>query len=151
MFQLSLVVYSEAAREFAAMLPIMVSTTRMGEHEYYGSLQIPLTHTDTLQTGYKVGDLAFWTPGDLFAVYFDEPEEAPERLVILGHITSDQHGRCVYRINGTNGGLNYKAAMEKLKELFGIETLMLGGGCATRFISTNFGKILKVYYIISYL
>lgn len=80
---------SEAAREFAAMLPITISTTRMGEHEYYGSLQTPLTHTDMLQTGYKVGDLAFWTPGDLFAIYFDEPEDAPEGLMILGHITSD--------------------------------------------------------------
>lgn len=80
---------SEAAREFAAALPVTVSMTRMGEHEYYGSLDTPLTHTEDLQTGYTVGDLAFWTPGDLFAVYFDEPDEAPEGLMILGRITSD--------------------------------------------------------------
>lgn len=80
---------SEAAREFAAMLPMTVSTTRMGEHEYYGSLETPLSHTEDLQTGYEVGDLAFWTPGDLFAVYFDEPDNPPEGLMILGHITSD--------------------------------------------------------------
>lgn len=79
----------EAAREFAAVLPMTVSMTRMGEHEYYGSLDTPLTHTEDLQTGYTVGDLAFWTPGDLFAVYFDEPDEAPEGLMILGRITSD--------------------------------------------------------------
>lgn len=80
---------SDAAREFAAALPLTVSMTRMGEHEYYGSLEKPLTHTEDLQIGYTVGDLAFWTPGDLFAVYFDEPEEAPEGLMILGQITSD--------------------------------------------------------------
>ena len=80
---------SGAAREFASMLPMTVSTTRMGEHEYYGPLETPLTHTEDLQTGYEVGDLAFWTPGDLFAVYFDEPDDPPEGLMILGQITSD--------------------------------------------------------------
>lgn len=80
---------SDAAREFASRLPVTVSMTRMGEHEYYGALDQPLTHTNELQTGYTVGDLAFWTPGDLFAIYFDEPENKPEGLMILGQITSD--------------------------------------------------------------
>lgn len=79
-----------AAREFAAALPVTVSMTRMGEHEYYGSLENPLSEDgNTLQTGYEVGDLAFWTPGDLFALYFNEPQREPEGLMILGHITSD--------------------------------------------------------------
>jgi flavodoxin len=80
---------SKAAQEFKNSLPTTVSMTRMGEHEYYGSLETPLTETENLQTGYEIGDLAFWTPGDLFAVYFDEPEEAPSGLMILGNITSD--------------------------------------------------------------
>lgn len=80
---------SVAAREFKEMLPVTLSMTRMGEHEYYGSLEQNLTHTRDLQIGYTVGDLAFWTPGDLFAIYFDEPEEAPEGLMILGSITSE--------------------------------------------------------------
>lgn len=80
---------SEAAREFAGRLPVTVSMTRMGEHEYYGGLDTPLAHTEDIQTGYTVGDLAFWTPGDLLAIYFDEPERQPEGLMILGHITSD--------------------------------------------------------------
>ena len=80
---------SEAAKEFGEMLPLTVSMTRMGEHEYYGGLETPLTHTADVQTGYVVGDLAFWTPGDLFAVYFDEPDDDPEGLMILGHIISD--------------------------------------------------------------
>ncbi len=80
---------SEAAKEFREMLPLTVSMTRMGEHEYYGGLETPLTHTADVQTGYTVGDLAFWTPGDLFAVYFDEPDDAPEGLMVLGHIISD--------------------------------------------------------------
>ena len=79
-----------AAREFAASLPVTVSMTRMGEHEYYGSLENPLSEEEnSLQNGYEVGDLAFWTPGDLFALYFDEPEREPEDLIIFGHITSD--------------------------------------------------------------
>lgn len=80
---------SPAAHEFASMLPMTVRMTRMGEHEYYGSMKQPLTHTTDVQTGYTVGDLAFWTPGDLLAVYFDEPDRAPEGLMILGHVTSD--------------------------------------------------------------
>lgn len=80
---------SEGAKELASMLPVTLSMTRMGEHEYYGSLETALTHTEELQTGYTVGDLAFWTPGDLLALYFDEPEDAPEGLMILGHITTD--------------------------------------------------------------
>lgn len=80
---------SEAAKEFREMLPLTVSMTRMGEHEYYGGLETPLAHTEAVQTGYTVGDLAFWTPGDLFAVYFDEPDDDPEGLMILGHIISD--------------------------------------------------------------
>ncbi len=55
---------SEAAKEFREMLPLSVSMTQMGEHEYYGELETPLTHTADVQTGYTVGDLAFWTPGD---------------------------------------------------------------------------------------
>lgn len=79
-----------AAREFANSLPTSVSMIRMGEHEYYGSLDAPLSESgNTLQTGYTVGDLAFWTPGDLFAIYFDEPDTPPQGLIILGHITSD--------------------------------------------------------------
>lgn len=80
---------SEAAKEFGEMLPLSVSMTRMGEHEYYGGLETPLTHTADVQTGYAIGDLAFWIPGNLFAVYFDEPDDDPEGLMILGHIISD--------------------------------------------------------------
>lgn len=80
---------SPAAREFREMLPLTLSMTRMGEHEYYGSLPRALSHAEDLQTGYTVGDLAFWTPGDLFALYFDEPQDEPEGLMILGRITSD--------------------------------------------------------------
>lgn len=80
---------STAAKEFQEMLPLTLSMTRMGEHEYYDALPQPLTHAEEVQTGYTVGDLAFWTPGDLFAMYFDEPEKAPEGLMILGRITSD--------------------------------------------------------------
>lgn len=80
---------SEGAREFADSLPQTVSLTRYGEHEYYGKLTQPLTETGPLQTGYEVGNLAFWTPGDMFVVYFDEPDKAPEGLMILGKVTSD--------------------------------------------------------------
>lgn len=80
---------SEAAKEFASRLPLTISMNRMGDHEYYGSLDQPLTHAEDTQVGYKVGDFAFWTPGDLFALYFDEPESPPEGLMILGEVTSD--------------------------------------------------------------
>lgn len=80
---------SMAAQVFKKSLPTTVSMRRMGDHEYYGSLKNPLDVEENLQVGYEVGDLAFWTPGDLFAVYFDEPEKSPSGLMILGKITSD--------------------------------------------------------------
>lgn len=80
---------SAAAQEFKSMLPTTLSMTRMEEHEYYGSLEQNLTHESDLQTGYTVGDLAFWTPGNLFALYFDEPDKDPKGLMILGRITTD--------------------------------------------------------------
>lgn len=80
---------SKAAQVFKKSLPTTVSMRRMGDHEYYGTLKNPLDVEENLQVGYEVGDLAFWTPGDLFAVYFDEPEKSPSGLMILGKITSD--------------------------------------------------------------
>lgn len=80
---------SQMAQEFKNTLPATVSMTRVGDYEYYGSLENSLTHTEDVQTGYEVGDLALLTPGYLFAVYFDTPEEPPEGLMILGKITSD--------------------------------------------------------------
>lgn len=82
---------SEAAAIFKVMLPISISMTRMGEHEYYGRLPKAFEEKGTVQTGYEVGDLAFWTPGDLFALYFDTTDDAPEGLLILGKITSDMN------------------------------------------------------------
>ena len=80
---------SEAAQEFARQLPQTISMRRMGEHEYYGSLDESLTHAENTQVGYEIGDIAFWTPGNLFALYFDTPQSDPEGLMILGEITSD--------------------------------------------------------------
>lgn len=80
---------SEAAQELKAQLPLTLTMTRMGEHEYYSALPKPLSEKGKKQTGYEIGDLAYWTPGDLFALYFDEPQEEPEGLLPLGRITSD--------------------------------------------------------------
>lgn len=80
---------SIAAQEFKELLPITLSMTRMGEHEYYSSLGVELSEDDPQQTGYEIGDLAYWTPGNLFAIYFDEPEDEPEGLIILGEVIDD--------------------------------------------------------------
>ena len=78
-----------ASQELINSLPVTVSMTRMGEHEYYGSIGKSLSETDEQQTGYEIGDIAYWTPGDLLAFYFDEPDKDPEGLIILGRITTD--------------------------------------------------------------
>ena len=79
---------TKAAQEFKKLLPLTLSMTRMGEHEYYSSLGEPLSEDDITKVGYDIGDLAYWTPGDLFAIYFDDTDEEPEGLIILGNITS---------------------------------------------------------------
>lgn len=80
---------TKAAQELKQLLPLTLSMTRMEEHEYYSSLGTDLSEEDKKQTGYEIGDLAYWTPGDLFAIYFDEPDSEPEGLIILGKITDD--------------------------------------------------------------
>ncbi|SFV44163.1 cyclophilin-like fold protein [Mammaliicoccus sciuri] len=80
---------SPAAQKFKEQLPQTISMQRMGDHEYYGRLEENLASSENLQTGYSIGDLAFWTPGNLFALYFDEPETDPEGLMILGKVISD--------------------------------------------------------------
>lgn len=80
---------TKAAQEFKKLLPLTLSMTRMGEHEYYSPLGEPLSEDDITKVGYDIGDLAYWTPGDLFAIYFDDTDEEPEGLIILGNITSD--------------------------------------------------------------
>lgn len=79
---------TKASQELISHLPLTISMTRMGEHEYYGSIGASISETDKKQTGYEVGDIAYWTPGDLLALYFDEPDKDPEGLIILGKITS---------------------------------------------------------------
>ena len=57
---------------------------------HHSSLAQPLSETgNTLQAGCVVGDPAFWTPGDLFALSFDEPQRVPEGPVIPGRVTPD--------------------------------------------------------------
>lgn len=80
---------TKAAQELKDELPLEIDMKRMGDHEYYGTLDNPLSEDDQKQTGYEIGDLAYWTPGDMLALYFDEPQEDPEGLIILGKITSD--------------------------------------------------------------
>lgn len=65
---------SPAAQKFKEQLTQTISMQRMGDHEYYGRLEEDLVLSENLQTGYSIGDLAFWTPGNLFALYFDEPD-----------------------------------------------------------------------------
>ncbi|MFV0559018.1 MAG: cyclophilin-like fold protein [Enterococcus sp.] len=79
---------STGAQKFKEQLPQTISMQRIGDHEYYGRLEENLAPSENLQTGYSIGDLAFWTPGNLFALYFAEPDTDPEGLMILGKVTS---------------------------------------------------------------
>lgn len=55
----------------------------MGDHEYYSSLGESLSNDYITQAGYDIGNLAYCTPGDLFAIYFDDTDEEPEGLIII--------------------------------------------------------------------
>ena len=67
------------------------------QNDFTGKVVAPFWTYNNNEGGYEEdvrsqirnGDLAFWTPGDLFAMYFDEPEDDPEGLMILGRITTD--------------------------------------------------------------
>lgn len=83
---------SEPARSLAEQLPMTVTLNDSDNDFCGGNIDIRYT-SDDVQSGYKNGDLAFWTPANNFVIFVDDEEKSANtgNLVILGRIDEPQN------------------------------------------------------------
>ncbi len=79
------------AQSLISQLPLTVTLNDSDNDFCGGSLDIEYTESD-VQSGYKNGDLVFWTPANNFVIFVDGEENSADtgNLVILGKITEPQ-------------------------------------------------------------
>lgn len=82
---------SAPAQSLISQLPLTVTLNDSDNDFCGGSLDIEYSDSD-VQSGYKNGDLAFWTPANNFVIFVDDEENSAStgNLVILGKITEPQ-------------------------------------------------------------
>lgn len=83
---------SKPARSLAEQLPMTVTLNYSDNDFCGGNIDIRYT-SDDVQSGYKNGDLAFWTPANNFVIFVDDEEKSADtgNLVILGRIDETQN------------------------------------------------------------
>ena len=82
---------SRSARDLISRLPVTVSLNR-GAHDYCGDITPALAYDeDDVQSGWKNGDLAFWTAGNDFVIFHSDEENSSStgNIVNIGAVTSD--------------------------------------------------------------
>ena len=82
---------SVPASSLLDQLPLTVTLNDSDNDFCGGSLNLEYSNAD-IKTGYKNGDLAFWTPGKNFVIFVDDEEKSAStgNLVILGRLTESQ-------------------------------------------------------------
>jgi hypothetical protein len=81
---------TSAAQDLISRLPVKVKLFD-SDNDYCGDITPPLAYkADEVQSGYKNGDLAFWTAGNDFVIFIDQEERSANtgNLVIIGKVTS---------------------------------------------------------------
>jgi hypothetical protein len=66
---------NETARDFASVLPLTVSMKDLFGREKYADLPKALSEDGPRQKKYTVGDIAYWSPDQQFAVYYHQDGE----------------------------------------------------------------------------
>ncbi len=82
---------STASKELISRLPVTV-TLADSDNDYCGSISPALPYEQSeVQSGYRNGNLAFWTAGNDFVIFVDDEESSANtgNLVILGQVTDD--------------------------------------------------------------
>jgi hypothetical protein len=67
---------NETARDFASVLPLTVSMKDLFGREKYADLPKALSEDGPSQKNYEVGDIAYWSPDQQFAVYYHRDGES---------------------------------------------------------------------------
>jgi hypothetical protein len=60
------------ARDFVSVLPLSVSMNDLFGREKYGDLPKALSENGPKKSRYEVGDIAYWSPDNQFAVYYHQ-------------------------------------------------------------------------------
>jgi len=81
---------SEAARDFASLLPLSLPMNDLFRREKYGRLPRAISEGGKRTHTYEVGDVAYWPPGPDVAIYYrHDGQRIPEPgIVVLGRIDS---------------------------------------------------------------
>ena len=121
---------SKAAGELINQLPLTV-TLNDSDNDFCGG-NLPLHYEDRdVQSGYKNGDLAFWTPANNFVIFVDDEENSADidDIVNLGHITSPQE-----KLDALEGTIDVTIALadgkenEKQEDVSELEVKIKAGG-----------------------
>ncbi len=67
---------NETARDFVSLLPLKVSMNDLFGREKYGDLPKALSEKGPRQKRYEVGDIAYWSPEQQFAIYYHQDGES---------------------------------------------------------------------------
>jgi hypothetical protein len=79
---------SDAARDFAASLPVTIPASRVGGIDYMVELPAPLTETGPSYRTVEAGDIVYWNPRNSVTVIY-APTSPVSELTKLGTVTSD--------------------------------------------------------------
>ena len=64
------------ARDFVSVLPLNLSMKDLFGREKYGDLPKALSENGPRKNRYEVGDIAYWSPNQQFAVYYHQDGES---------------------------------------------------------------------------
>lgn len=64
------------ARDFISVLPLNLSMKDLFGREKYGDLPKALSENGPRKNRYEVGDIAYWSPNQQFAVYYHQDGES---------------------------------------------------------------------------
>lgn len=103
---------SAPARSLISQLPLTITLNDSGNDFCGSSLDIAYDPED-IQSGYKNGDLAFWTPASNFVIFVDDEENSSDtdNLIILGKITESQDV-----LDALEGTIDVKIAVNEEKQ-----------------------------------
>ena len=81
---------SNTSQDFIKSLPATMKMTRWGNREYYGKVATRLSDNARKRNRFENGDVAYWTPGGSFAVFFNNKgDPSISDLIVMGKVTSD--------------------------------------------------------------
>jgi hypothetical protein len=88
------------ARDFASVLPLHVAMSDLFGREKYGELPKVLSKHPAGKNSYEVGDIAYWSPDNQFAIYYHQDGESIPSPGVIPIATIDG-GAEAFNISGS--------------------------------------------------